>query len=67
MGRLIMGIIAIGIVGYLGYRAMYGSAKVPSQGVSAPKQRLENVQNAANRIEAQQQQAAEEALKKSTE
>lgn len=61
-----MGIIAIGIVGYLGYRSMYGRA-VPSQGVSAPKQRLENVQNAANRIEAQQEQAAEEALKKSGE
>ena len=62
-----MFIVAIGIVGYLGYRSMYGRAAVPSQGVSAPKQRLENVQNAANRIEAQQQQAAEETLKKSAE
>ena len=60
-----MGIITIGIVGYLGYRTMYG--RVGAQGVSAPKQRLENVQNAANRIETQQQQGADEALKKAAE
>lgn len=61
-----MFIITIGIVGYLGYRTMYGRAAA-SQGVSAPKQRLENVQNAATRIETQQQQGADEALKKAAE
>ena len=67
MGRIIMGIIAIGIVGYLGYRSMYGSVGVSAQGVSAPRQRLDNVQKAADRIEDQQQKAADEALKKSAE
>lgn len=63
MGRLVMFVIAIGIVGYLGYRSMYGRAPT-AQGVSAPKQQLDNVNGAAKRIEAQQQKAAEEALKK---
>ena len=67
MGRIIMVIIAIGIVGYLGYRSMYGSVGVSTQGVSAPRQRLDNVQKAADRIEDQQQKAADEALKKSAE
>lgn len=61
-----MGIITISILGWLGYRAMYGRAALPdANGVSAPKQRLDNVQKAANRIEDQQQKNAEEALKKS--
>ena len=62
-----MGILVIAIMGWLGYRAMYGrSAAVPDgQGVSAPKQRLDNVQKAANRIEDLQQKNNDEALKKS--
>lgn len=64
MGRLIMGVITIGIVAYLGYRTMYGRAP-SANGTSAPKQQLENVKGAANRIEEQQQKNAEEALKKS--
>lgn len=60
-----MGIITIAILAWLGYRAMYGRAAMPdAQGVSAPKQRLDNVQKAANRIEDQQQKSADEALKK---
>lgn len=66
MGRLIMGILVIAIMGWLGYRSMYRGAAMPdAQGVSAPKQRLDNVQKAANRIEAQQQKNDDEALKKS--
>lgn len=67
MGRLVMGIIVIAIMGWLGYRAMYGrSAAMPDgAGVSAPKQRLDNVQKAANRIEAEQEKSNAEALKKS--
>jgi hypothetical protein len=66
MGRLIMGIITIAIVGYLGYRSMYGGRMPGAEGAGTPKQRLDNVQKAADRIEDQQQKAAEEALKKST-
>lgn len=61
-----MGVIAIAIVGYLGYRAMHGSMPPSAQGISAPKQRLNNVQGAADRIEAQQVKANEEAEKKAT-
>ncbi len=61
-----MGVIAIAIVGYLGYRAMYGSLPPAAQGVSAPKQKLSNVKGAADRIEAQQEKANDDALKKST-
>ena len=63
MGRIIMGIIAIGIVGYLGFRAMYGGRMPGAEGVT-PKQRLENVQGAAERIEKNEQKALDETLKK---
>ncbi len=66
MGRLIMGILVIAIMGWLGYRSMYRGAAIPdAQGVSAPKQRLDNVQKAANRIEAQQQKTEDDSIKKS--
>ena len=61
-----MGVIAIAIVGYLGYRAMYGSMPPTTQGTSAPKQQLNNVRGAADRIEAQQGKASDEAEKKAT-
>ena len=63
MGRIVMGIIAISIVGYLGFRAMYGGRMPDAQGAS-PKQRLENVQGAAERIEKNEQKALDETLKK---
>lgn len=65
MGRLVMAVITIGILGYIGYRTMYGRSPATPEGTSAPKERLQNVQRAADRIEAEQQKAAEEALKKS--
>lgn len=59
-----MFVIVIGIVGYIGYRQMYGHAPGANGGVSAPKQRLENVQKAADRIEVQQQKALDDTLEK---
>lgn len=59
-----MFVIAIGIVSYLGYRAMYG-AKLPTpQETSKPKQQLDNVRGAAKRIEELQQKGANDALEK---
>ncbi len=58
-----MFVIVIGIIGYIGYKQMYGSAPT-ANGVSAPKQKLQNVQKAADRIEAQQQKSTDEALDK---
>lgn len=66
MGKLISTVMAIAILGYLGYRSMYGrSGNAATEGT--PKQRLENVQRAADRIEQQQHQRAEEDLKKAVE
>lgn len=65
MGRLVMAVITIGILGYIGYRTMYGRSPVNPEGTSAPKQRLENVQRAADRIEAEQEKANAAALEKS--
>lgn len=62
--RFIVLALGLGLVGYLGYRAMYGG-RAPSA-ESTPKQRLENVQNAANRIEQEQEEAARRALEKAT-
>ena len=64
MGRIIMGVITIAIVGYLGYRSMYGGVMPNAAGVGTPKQRLDNVRKAADRIEKNDQKAADEALKK---
>ena len=60
-----MAIITIGIVSYLGYRSMYGGHMPNAEGVGTPKQRLDNVRGAADRIEKNDQKAADEALKKS--
>lgn len=65
MGKILSLVLGLGIIGYLGYRTMYGRGGADgSQGT--PKQRLDNVQKAANRIETNDQQRADEALKKST-
>jgi hypothetical protein len=64
MGKILSTVLALAILGYLGYRTMYGRTAMNPEG-EAPKQRLENAQNAANRIEQQQQQRAEQDLEKS--
>ena len=58
-----MGVITIGIIGYLGYRSMYGRTPGSTE-LSTPKQRLDNVKGAAKRIENEQDKAAEQALEK---
>ena len=60
---LLLGLL---IVSFLAYKQMYGHGADPMQ-QGTPKQRLQNVQNAANRIEADQQKAADEALKRGAE
>ncbi len=64
MTKLLIAALSLSAMGYLAYRTMYGQAAVVDEsGVSAPKQRLENVQNAARRIEGQQDQRAADADK----
>jgi hypothetical protein len=63
MGRIVMGTISLAIVAYLGYRSMGGH--LGAEGT--PKQRLDNVHTAADRIEKNDQKAADDALKKGAE
>jgi hypothetical protein len=62
MGKLLTVVLGFSLMAFLAYRAMYG--RLPGSGgePESPKQRLENVQKAANRIEQQQQQAADKAF-----
>lgn len=62
MGKLLAVVLGLSLMAFLAYRAMYG--RLPTSGAEPelPKQRLENVQNAADRIEKQQQEAADKAL-----
>lgn len=61
MGKLLAVVLGFSLMAFLAYRAMYG--RLPSSGAEPepPKQRLENVQNAAKRIEAQQEDAVNRA------
>lgn len=61
--RFLVVVLGLAVVGYLGYRSMYGGYSDRNSN-GTPKQRLENVQNAANRIEQQQEDAAKQALER---
>ncbi len=65
MAKLLVLLMGLVIVAYLGYRSMYRQSAAALE-ASTPKQRLENAQRVADEIERKQQQAADEALKKST-
>jgi hypothetical protein len=67
MGKLLSTVMAIAIIGYLGYRTMYGRTSMGSATEGTPRQRLDNVQNAANRIEKQQNDRAQQDLQKANE
>ncbi len=61
--RFVVVFLGLAVVAYMGYRSMYGGFSDKNSS-GTPKQRLENVQNAANRIEQQQEEAAKRALEK---
>lgn len=61
-----MGTVSLAIVAYLGYLSIGGHLG-GAGAAGTPKQRLDNVHGAADRIEKQHQQAADDALKKSNE
>jgi hypothetical protein len=60
MGKLLTVVLGFSLLAFLAYRAMY--VHLPGSGgeSESPKQRLENVQRAAKRVEKQQ----EDSLKK---
>lgn len=62
MGKLLVAVITLGALGFLAYKTMYGSLP-GSAPVDAPKERLDNVREAAKRIETNDQQRADDTLK----
>lgn len=66
MARLALFIVTAAVLGWLGYRAMTGGS-LTNPMAEPPKERLDNVQKAADRIEQQQQEAADRALEKADE
>ena len=64
MTRMLIAVLALSAMGYLAYRAMYASSSPGSLEGEAPKQRLENVQKAANSAEQKDQQRADDVEQK---
>jgi hypothetical protein len=62
MGKLLVAVITLGALGFLAYKTMYGSLP-GSAPIEDPKERLDNVRGAAKRIEAGDQQRADDILK----
>lgn len=61
-------ILGIAIFAFIAFKVMYGGrASVEQDRAKAVEQRLENVQNAADRIEDLQQKSAQDALDKAQE
>ena len=66
MSRIIVAVVTLGALGFLAYRAMYNQSPGSPTAVSAPKQQLGNVHNAAHTIEANDQKYVDDAEKKTT-
>lgn len=64
MGKILSLVLGLSVLGYIGYRTMYGRSGPGTE--ETPKKRLENVQGAANRIE-NQDDARLDALDKNTQ
>ncbi len=54
MGKLLTVVLALAALGFLAYYTLYG--RVRGGEPETPKQRLDNVEKAADRIEAQQEE-----------
>jgi threonine/homoserine/homoserine lactone efflux protein len=66
MSRILLAVVGLAVLGYLGYRAMYGQKRqtLEEREASAPKQQLDNVRGAAQRIEANDKAYADDLDKK---
>lgn len=70
MGRLLLAVVSLAVIGFLAYKTMYGSmpgATDPGVVGGAPKRTLENVREKAKVIEQQDEQRAQDALKQTEE
>ncbi len=61
MGKLLSLLLGLVVVGFIAFKVMYGSMSAGSAG-APPPQRLKEANEAAKRIEVQQQERADEAL-----
>jgi hypothetical protein len=61
MGRILMLIITLGVTSFVAYNVVHKQGASADE-ASAPKQQLDNVREAAKRIEAEQERRAQEAL-----
>lgn len=67
MGRILAMVLGLAVLGGIAWKVMYGGTvkqAVEADGPSAPKQQLDNVRNAARRIETNDQQHVDELEKK---
>lgn len=66
MGRALMVVLALSVLGGIAWKVMYGTSPVTvgTEGSSQPKQQLDNVRGAAKRIETNDQQAVDDISKK---
>lgn len=67
MGRILALVLGLAVLGGVAWKVMYGGTMkqaVEADGPSAPKQQLDNVRGAANRIETNDQQHVDDVEKK---
>ena len=67
MGRILALVLGLAVLGGLAWKVMYGGTMkqaVEADGPSAPRQQLDTVRGAANRIETNDQQHVDEVEKK---
>lgn len=69
MSKLVVAAVAIAVLGFLAYRAMYGrAAPVEAEApVEAPTDKLKGAREAAKRIEDEQGRRADDALEHATD
>jgi hypothetical protein len=63
--RFLVVFLGLAIVAYLGYRSIHGGYSDKNSN-GTPKQRLENVQKAADKIEKQQEESAKRTFEETT-
>jgi hypothetical protein len=68
MGRIISLALGLGVTGFLAYKVMYaGGQNADGAPIARPTQQLNNVRDAAKRIETEQARHVEDVLEKTKE
>lgn len=67
MTKMLVAVIALSVLGFLAYRAMYGRGTQTVDGEEVPTQRLQNVQDKAKQMEKRDEDRAADIDKKTQE